>query len=241
MRRRLILALLVLSLPSLSEAQRRVRPPLAVPPPTKPAEKPPLMPGIHDSRAYSNYMLGRFSLEQYPMLSYFQTTGFVAEGIPANYWTIGDGTQLGFRAAPSLFVSADFTSSVIGGPFSMGSVDFGVRVKPWTALRVTPFFDARVSHAYTAGGGSGSAAVPFVFMYQSMYGDITTGRGNGTALGVGAETRINARLWITGAVSNTRYAMTARDMSFNSWRYDLNATRLTVGVRYHHGRWLDAP
>ena len=50
--------------------------------PDRPAEKPPQAPGIHDVRLYNRYKLSRFSLESSPMLSYMQTTGFVAEGEP---------------------------------------------------------------------------------------------------------------------------------------------------------------
>jgi hypothetical protein len=248
MRSRLMLAMLVLSLPALSDAQRVVRPPHTARTPDRPAEKPPLMPGIHDSRLYSRYMLSRFSLEQYPMVSYFQTNGLVAEGIPADYWTFGDGTHIGFRAAPSVTVGLDFTSSIIGGPFSLGSSELGVRVKPWTRLRVTPFVDARMSWAYSAGFGAPSDAVPLVFMYQATRDNFTSGSGRGRVVGIGAETRLNARFWLTTGLTHARFRMTERNNlgftgpgSSEEWRYLANATRLSVGVRYNHGRWLDAP
>jgi hypothetical protein len=237
------LALLALTLPAATLAAQRRMIPVGRKTPERPAEKPPLMPGVHDSRMYSRYMLSRFSAGQYPMVSYFQTNGFVAAGIPASYWTVGDGTHLSFRATPSLFVTTDFTSSMLGGPFAMGSTDFGIRVKPWTAPRVTPFVDARMSWAYTSNAAASSAVVPLLFLYRSMYGDFTSGSGRGVAGAIGAEARLKARLFLTSAVSHSAYAMTAHDLQRRSgeWDYSLRATRLTVGLRYNHGRWLDAP
>jgi hypothetical protein len=149
---------------------------------------------------------------------------------------------VGFRATPSLTISTDFTSAFYGGPFSLGSADFGVRVKPWTGLRVTPFVDARVSWAYTAGSGTGSGAVPLMFMIRSAYGDFSSSSGHGGTLGIGADTRLNARFWLSTALTHARYSMTRRGLTQASeWDYRTNATRLSVGLRYNPGRWLDAP
>ena len=241
MRSRYLVALLVLALPELSTAQR-VRPPIRPRTPDGPVEKPPLMPGIHNHMLYNRYALSRFSVEQFPMISYFQTSGFLARGIPANYWAFGDGTHIGFRATPSLTVSSDFTSSFFGAPFSFGTADFGVRVKPWTGLRVSPFVDARMSWAYTAGTGMGSTVVPLMFMIRSAYGDFSSSSGHGGTLGLGAETRVHARFWLTTALTHSRYSMTRRSLEqANEWDYTTQATRLSVGLRYNHGRWLDAP
>ena len=244
MRARLTLVLVALSLPVADLAAQRIRMPLIGrrgPTPERPAEKPPQAPGIPDALAYNRYRLSRFSLEQYPMLSYLSTTGFVAEGIPANYWLLGDGTHLGFRVAPSLSLTADMTSSVVGGPFSMGTAEFGFRVKPWTSPRFTPFLDARTSWAYTMGSAGASNAVPGIFLARSLYGDFTTGSGRGNFLGLGAETRIRPRWSLATTLSTTRYAMTGRSLQTREeWKYTADAMRLTVGVRYNHGRWLDA-
>jgi hypothetical protein len=191
---------------------------------------------------YSRYMLSRFSVAQYPMVSYVQTSGFLAPGIPQSYWTAGDGTHLSFRATPSLFVTTDFTGSLLGGPFAVGSSDFGIRVKPWTAPRVAPFVDARMSWSYTSQFSASSTAVPLLFLYRAMYGDFSTSSGRGAAMALGAETRLTARWFLTSALSHSAYDMRARSIpTRSSWNYSLDATRLTVGVRYNPGRWLDAP
>jgi hypothetical protein len=245
MRNRLTLALLALALPAADLAAQRIMLPRIGPGPRPDAaaEKPPQAPGIPDALAYSRYRLSRFSLEQYPMLQYLQTTGFIAAGIPANYMTLGDGTHLGYRIAPSLSLTLDMTSTVFGGPFNMGTADLGFRVKPWTSPRFTPFADARMSWAYTnTGGGFGSTTVPVVFMARSMYGDFTTGGGKGGFLGVGVETRIRPQFTLTTALLATRYSMTARNFTNRSdHEYTSDVTRLTIGLRYNHGRWLDAP
>ena len=208
--------------------------------PDRPAEKPPQAPGIHDARLYNRYMLSRFSLESSPMLAYMQTTGVLVEGVAQDYLSFGDATLISFRATPSLFVTTAFTASSVGAPFGMNATDFGLRVKPWTSPRTAIFGDARMSWAYTSDFPLPSSAVPFAQIYSTAYTDFRTGRGRGATLGVGSETRITARYSLTVAMNYTHYEMRARSMS-REWDYTNDATRLIVGVRYNHGRWLDAP
>lgn len=242
MRSRLALALVVMSVPVAElSAQTRV----TIPPRTargpRPAEKPPQAPGIPDARLYSRYRLSRFSVEQYPMLTQLQTTGLVAEGVAASWTMLGDGTHLGFRVAPSLFVTADMTSAFLGAPLSMGSADLGLRVKPWASYRFRPYADARMSWAYTMGAGGGSNIVPTVFLIRSMYGDITTGSGKGALFGLGMETTVRRNLILSSGLSSTHYAMTGRRIGgdWREWKYSADALRLSVGLRYNPGRWVD--
>lgn len=243
MRSRLLLAIAALSVVAAElHSQTRVRPPFEKRRPDQPAEKPPLVPGLTDPGQLSRYRLSRFSLEQYPMLSHMTLTGFAAPGATNAYWTLGDGTHLGFRITPSLFVTADFTSAAIGGPFAMGTSDLGLRVKPWTSPRFAPFADARVSWAYTTGNGFNGAAIPMYLMVRSFDQDFTQGRGNGTLLGIGMDTRVRARWSVTTALASTRYTMHARDIrSVRAWDYTAVTTRVIVGLKYNHGSWLDAP
>lgn len=241
MRSRLTLVLVALSLPVAELAAQRVRLPLIGrrgPTPERPAEKPPQAPGIPDAMAYNRYRLTRFSLEQYPMLSYMSTGYF---GARQNYTAFGDGMHLGFRVAPSLFVTADMTSLVVGAPFSLGTGELGLRLKPWTSPRFTPIVDVRRSWAYTVGQtGLGASVVPAVFLARAMYGDVTTSSGHGNILGLGAETRIRPQLSLTSTLSTTRYSMVTRDLRTRSEAsYTTDITRLTVGLKYNHGRWLD--
>jgi hypothetical protein len=241
MRHRLILGLMALTIPAALSAQISI-PILGRRGPDRPAEKPPQAPGIHDVRLYNRYALSRFSLETSPMLSYLQTSGFVAAGIPANYVTFGDATQLSFRAAPSLSVITAFTSSAFGGPFALGTGEFGLRLKPWTAPRIAVFADARMSWAYTTGMQLPSGAVPVAFVYRSMYNDsFVTGTGRGATLGFGVDTRITERYSVMTTVAHTRFDMRGGNLrSDQRWDYTTDATRLLVGFRYNHGRWLDA-
>jgi hypothetical protein len=212
--------------------------------PDRPAEKPKMAPGIHDNRFFiQSYRFSRFSVEQYPMLSYLQANGLVADGIATSYVTFGDGTHLAFRVTPSLALTTDFTSSFIGGPFGVGSSEFGARLKPWASGRVLPFVDARVGWSYAnrvAGPGGG---FPFVVVYHAMSRDdaLANGSGRGTAVGAGVETRMSERVSLTTAVSHARFAMSGRGTDFERFAYTTRATRLTVGVRYTHGRWYQAP
>jgi hypothetical protein len=209
--------------------------------PDRPAEKPPQAPGIHDVRLYNRYVLSRFALESTPMLSYMQTTGVLAPGIPQNYWSFGDATLISYRVTPSLFVTTAFSASSVGTPFGMNGSDFGVRVKPWTSSRVTGFVDARASWAYTSDFPLSSQAVPIVGLYQVGKPDFTTGTGRGAAFGVGADTRISTRFSLTTSLTHTHYAMQGRSLGLGQrWSYTNDATRLMVGVRYNHGHWYDA-
>jgi hypothetical protein len=223
-------------------AQRVVVPPRTVRAP-RPAEKPPQAPGIPDTRAYTQYRMSRFSFEQYPMLTQLATTGFIADGVASSWTLIGDGTHLGFRLAPSVSITADMTSAFLGGPFSFGSADLGVRVKPWLAHRVRPFADARISRAYSLNGAGMANVIPTVVITRSAIGDISTGKGNGAFFGVGAETTIHQRFMISAELSDTRYSMQGRRLGgdWREWDYDADAIRLSVGLRYNPGRWLDAP
>ncbi len=241
MRSRLALALVALSLPAAElSAQRRP----VVPPQTsrrpRPAEKPPQAPGIPDARLYSRYKMSRFSVESYPMLTYLQTTGYVNDGFQANWLMLGDGTHIGFRISPSLGMTADMTSAVMGGPFSLGAADVGLRFKPWPSNRFVPIIDARTSWAYTVGNHHGANAVPLVLPTLSMFG-ISTGSGRGSMIGVGMETTVRRKLVLSTTLSATHYRMTSRNFSggFAETRYTADALRFAVGLRYNPGRWLD--
>lgn len=244
MRSRLALALVALSLPA-ADLSAQIRP--VVPPQTsrrpRPAEKPPQAPGIPDARLYSRYRLSRFSLEQYPMLTQLQATGMIRQGIATNYTMLGDGTHLGYRVTPSVSVTGDLTSAVLGAPLSFGSADIGIRIKPWTSPRFRPFIDGRISRAYVVPVNGVSNVVPVVFLSRSMFGEITTGDGRGATLGLGGETSLGRNWILASSLSSTRYSMTGRQLTGprGEWKYTADALRLALGVRYNPGRWYDAP
>lgn len=237
--RRLNLVLLAFAIPT-ADLAAQVYIPTRTARPDRPAEKPPQAPGIRDVRSYNRYKLTRFSLESTPMISYMQTTGAIAPNIPMDYWSLGDATLISFRAAPSLFVTSAFTASSAGAPFGMNSSEFGLRLKPWTAPRISIFADARMSYAFTSDFALPSSAVPFAAMYMDAYTDFSTSRGHGALLGLGSETRINARYAVTVSLNYAHYEMRTNQIrNPSSWSYQNNSTRLNVGVRYNHGRWMD--
>jgi hypothetical protein len=239
--RRLSLALLVFAIPAASAAAQVMIPTRVFGRPDRPAEKPPQAPGIHDARSFNRYKLSRFSLESSPMLAYMQTTGIFVPGVSQDYTSFGDATLISFRAAPSLFATGAFTASSLGAPFGMNTSDFGLRVKPWTAPRTAMFADVRYSYAYTSDFAMPSSAVPFAQIYSTAYTDFRRSRGNGALFGVGSETRLSARYSLTVAMNYTHYQMRTNNLDGTNWDYTNDATRLIVGVRYNHGRWLDAP
>jgi hypothetical protein len=243
MRSRLILALVGLSLVAGDVAAQRVRQPPSRRRPDQPAPKPPLAPGLHDPRLFSQYKLSRFSAETYPMFSYMQTTGLFVDGVSNNYVSFGDGTQLSFRVSPSVFITTDLTSTArFGNPFGIGTAEFGVRIKPWTGRRITPFMDARASFAYTASNGGAAGGIPFAIMYHSFQQEHATGSGKGGIFGVGLEAEITQRFGLTAGLTHARFDMRGRTINtFDRRDYGANATRLAVGLRYNHGRWIAAP
>lgn len=217
-----------------------------VPPQTsrapRPAEKPPQAPGIPDARLYTQYRMSRFSFEQYPMLTMLQTTGAIAAGFASNHTMFGDGTHLGFRITPSLGLTTDLASAFTGAPFSFGSADLGLRLKPWAGARVRPFVDARVSHSYVVPASGIAYTVPIVILAKSEFGNITTGSGNGGLFGLGAETNVKRNWTVSATLSATHYAMVGRQITGGAreWTYTADALRLGVGVRYNPGRWFEA-
>jgi hypothetical protein len=237
--RRLNLVLLALAVPAANLAAQ-IYVPTRTARPERPAEKPPQAPGIRDVRSYNRYKLTRFSIESTPMISYMQTTGAIAPNIPADYWGLGDATLVAFRATPSLFVTSAFTATSAGAPFGMNSSEFGLRIKPWTAPRVSLFADARASFAFTSDFSLPSQAVPFAAMYMDAYTDFSMSRGKGMLLGLGSEARLNARFSLMTSLSYTHYEMRTSNLhSSSTWDYQNNATRLNLGVRYNHGRWME--
>jgi hypothetical protein len=239
--RRLNLALVALTIPAASLAAQ-VMIPTRGRVPTRPAEKPPQAPGIHDARLYNRYMLSRFSLESTPMLSYMQTTGLVAQGIPQNYWSFGDATLISFRAAPSLFVTSAFTAASLGTPFGVEASDVGLRLKPWTSPRVAVFADARMSWAFTTDFALPSQAVPIVALYRAGNRDFTTGSGKGGVFGLGTEVRLTDRYSLTTSLTYAHYSMRGINLTTSDrWTYTNDATRLMIGARYNHGHWYDGP
>jgi hypothetical protein len=247
MRSRLGFVLIAATLPSVALAQRttgtvgRVVPPQTSRTP-RPAEKPPQAPGIPDSRLYTQYRMSRFSFEQYPMITALQTTGAIAPGFASNHTMFGDGSHIGFRITPSLGVTTDLASAFTGAPFSFGSVDFGMRLKPWASARFRPFVDARLSHAYVVPASGIANTVPVVLIARSELGDLTTGSGNGGLFGLGAETTLGRNWVLSSALSATRYTMIGRQLtgSRREWAYTADAYRLGVGFRYNPGHWYEA-
>ena len=240
--RRLNLVLLAVAIPAANLAAQ-VYIPTRTARPDRPAEKPKQAPGIRDVRSYTRYRLSRFSLESAPMISYMQTTGVMAPGIPMDYWSFGDATLLSFRAAPSFFVTSAFTASALGAPFGMNSSEFGLRLKPWTAPRVSLFADARMSYAFTSDFAMPSQAIPFAAMYMNAYTDFSMSRGKGALFGLGSETRLNDRYSLTVSLNYTHYQMRTNKLynPSSNWTYENNTTRLNIGMRYNHGSWLSAP
>jgi len=239
--RRLNLALVALVIPAATLAAQ-VMIPTRGRRPDRPAEKPPQAPGIHDARLYNRYMLSRFSFESSPMLSFMSSAQVLAPGIEDNYWGFGEASMISWRAAPSLAVTTAFSAASLGMPMGVNSSELGVRVKPWTAPRISAFADARWAYTYITGFGVSSQAVPILALYPGFRESLAWGSGNGPTLGIGADARLNERFSLTTSLNYAHMSMHGRNLDTRrEWDYTSQMTRLFVGLRYNHGHWYDAP
>src|SRR5687767_5019359 len=128
MRARVLVSLVVLLLPAALDAQgvRVRRPPVGGQPPT-PAPKPPQAPGIPDARRYHSI---RLSVESYSLFSFVRTDQYVTDSAASSWSMLGVGTRLDLRMKPTFSMTADLTTAMLGGPFSLSTIDLGGRYRP---------------------------------------------------------------------------------------------------------------
>lgn len=231
MRVRSLVALAVLLLPSVAEAQRRPRiggsggVPRATPLPPQPAI-------VNRALAYNRL---RVSFESYPFISFNNTGSFAGNG--ASEWaSMGIGTRIDYRVARLLSLTADMTSSFLGGPVLTETAELGFRVGPRRSEHsLYPFADVRYGYFMTLNSfGDGSV------------GGITTGSGNsinysqgfGSVIGAGLEYTLTRRFSVTTGFSRAQSDMTAMmSQPAVGDKYRLTSYRTVIALRFNGVRY----
>jgi hypothetical protein len=240
MRARSVMAIGLLLLPALSEAQRprfggrRVgQAGLSGPQPRV----------VQQAIAYNRM---RAAFESYPMLTMFDAPGFNG---PGDYgWTAGgQGMRVEYRVHRLAAITMDATSSFIGNPIFVQTLELGTRLGPRRFEHgVVPFFDARVGYIYANSNNIGlnsSSPVPRdAFVSGARYSD-----GFGGVVGAGLETAITRRFSLVTGYHFQRSRMVSHALDNLSsapgsdQRFMMNGYRWTISLRYNGIRYIDDP
>jgi hypothetical protein len=235
MRARSLLAVALLALPIAAEAQRLPRIPRIVDRgPARPAPLPPTAGPIAYER---QYVRRPFTVESYPLVSYFHAPGF--EGDLQQFITGGMGERLDFRVNRNLSFTIDLTQSFIGGPAVTQTAELGVRMRPESAVvrRWYPYVDVRGGFVYVA--ERNLRPYDYVSPTGASYYQAAGGFG-GVAAG-GIEYALHPRATLTTGASLMRANLAPfTDGSRQLDRSTLTAVRYSIGVRFNPGYWAPA-
>lgn len=240
MKRWIVAPMLLLALPVIAEAQR-IPWPLTGRGPARPSPTPPQAPAIARELSYIRLP---YSVETYPLVTRFSTSSV---GGQSHWWTSGGmGTRFDLRAARYLSITADLTSSFIGGPVFTETFEFGTRLHAARSeQRLYPFADVRVGYVLA------HEAQNFGTYYAYPYGQSTAtsasfnySHGLGAVAGVGAEYALTRQFSLIGSASAIRSHMTG--FSFGGApavgsEYTLTAYRYAFGLRFNPVRYRRAP
>ena len=230
MRARSVVALAVLLLPSVALAQRLPRIGTRGVPRTTPLPPQPAI--VSKALAYNRL---RVSFESYPFMSFNNTGTFSGNG-PSDWASMGIGSRIDYRVARLLSLTADMTSSFLGGPVFTETAELGFRVGPRRSEHsLYPFVDLRYGYFLTLNGfGDGNI------------GGITTGTGNfvnysqgfGSVVGAGLEYTLTRRFSITSGFSRAQSDMTAimNNPSVGD-KYRLTSYRTVIALRFNGVRY----
>ena len=230
MRARSLVALAVLLLPSVAEAQRLPRIGTRGVPRTTPL---PPQPGIV-SQALA-YQRMRVSFESYPFMSFNNTGSFAGNG-QSEWASVGLGTRADYRVARFLSVTLDMTSAFLGGPVLTETAELGFRVGPQRSEHsLYPYADVRYGYFLTLNGFGGgdiggiSTGSPEAINYS---------QGLGGVIGGGLEYTLTRRFSLLGGFSVAHSDMTAirQDPSVGD-KYSLTSYRYVMALRFNGVRY----
>jgi hypothetical protein len=225
MRSRVIVAIVALVVPAALSAQR-----IPLPIGRRPARPEPLPPQpgpIANELAYKRW---RISVESYPIVSYFQASGF------PSWTTLGMGSRADYMVNRYVSATLDMTSSFIGGPNIVNTVEVGTRAHPeWAEHKIYPYIDLRVGYIASYNRRLGSI--------DNSYADpVATGsygapysHGFGAIGGGGLEYALTHSWSLTTGASVVQSRMTPHDLSNPDLNrpYSMTAIRYTFGVRFN--------
>jgi hypothetical protein len=225
MRIRAIAAIVILLVPAALSAQRIPLPIGRRPPRGEPL--PPTAGPIAKEQAYRRW---RLSVESYPMVSYYQASGF------GSWTSLGAGTHADYLINRHVSATLDMTSSLIGSPSTVNTAEVGTRLHPeWAEHRLYPYADVRV--AYIAVFNS-----QFGTIDNSFSNPVATGtygapysRGYGAIAGGGLEYSLTHSWSLTTGASIVSASMRSHDLSNSVYDgpYHMTGFRYTLGVRYN--------
>jgi hypothetical protein len=240
MRTRLILAIAsLLLLPAGAGAQLVPGGRIRRPHPADPAPLPPTAGPI--ARAVS-YQRMRISVETYPALSFIQTSAFANTGSSA-WTTLGAGTHADYRVTRLASATLDFTSSVLGGPVHLQTVELGTRLHHERSERgVDPFVDVRLGYFAASAGTFGTVGNdPFGVPLGVGSSILQYSRGWGGIAGGGLELGITRTFSMTTELLAVRGRMTSHQLDGQFTAdpsFALTSLRLTLGLTYNPVRTL---
>lgn len=235
MRVRSLLAIALVVLPSVADAQRLPRVPRIMD--RGPARPAPLPPQARTLAREMYYARMPYTVESYPIVSYFRAPGLGSQF--GSFTSGGFGERLDLKVARTVSLTLDLTQSFLGGPAVTQTFELGTRIRPAhdAERKWYPFFDLR--------GGlllmSEREARPYDYVSGTgSYAQLTHGVGG--VAGTGIEYALHPRFTLTTAGNVFRTMMSplfgdSRQLD----RQSLTAVRYSIGLRYNPGRWTMPP
>ena len=224
-----VTALLLASLTAAAGAQIPIRRPAPFLP--QPLPKQPLV--IQQQQEYQRM---RVSFETYSLVNVVTSSGFANGAYPV-WASVGIGSRSEYRLTPHFAATMDATSSMLGGPANIATLELGTRYRPEASSgRFSPFVDVRASYIYT--------------YYQNFFGysefvpqgtlasRFTTGVG---ALGGGGFEYALSRSWtLTSAFALTVSSMQQQRMSGDpaTPHFTMTTFRYSAGFRWNPVRMV---
>lgn len=230
MRIRAVVAIVSLVLPAAMSAQTLPSPRVGRRGPARPAPLPPQAAPIARELAYRRLPL---SVESYPLVSYVHSPGFTGDGLVAGWTTLGAGTRADYRVTRHFSATLDVTSSFLGGPALMQTVELGTRFRPERSeRRVYPFVDVRAGYISAYNRYLGPIGGFDDFAPQGAYGT-RYNSGFGGVAGAGMEYTLTRSFSLTTAASVMRNRMTTHSLREGNRSYGMTSYRYTLGLRYN--------
>lgn len=235
MRARHLIALVLLLLPSIAEAQWRL--PWFGRGRGDGREMPP-QPGV--IRRELAYRRLRFSVESYPFVTTISAPGFAAPGQTSKWTSFGVGSHVSYRLSPWVAATLDATQADFGGLAATETAELGTRIGPdrWDH-RIHPFVDVRLGWLRAFEGYFGS--YPTIASLSASGQQPRFGQGFGGVAGFGLERSLTHTLSLTTAFAYSRHRLDTRYYTGSAManeRYSLTARRYIIALRYNPIRWL---
>jgi hypothetical protein len=239
LRVRAVVAIVALLLPAGLSAQHM--PPLGVGKrgPARPAPLPPQPEPIARNLAYKRL---RLSVEGYPLISYFRSSGLAGDGPVSDWTSFGMGTRADYRLNRHVSATLDLTSSFAGGPALVETAELGTRLGSERSGRTLyRFVDVRVGYIRAYNRRFGATGDGFSFPTTEYADGFRYSSGFGGVAGVGVEYALTRTLSLTTAASVMRNRMTTQNLEGAPTTYTMTSYRYTLGLRYNPVRVVGRP